>query len=509
MSGTYALHKRIGLIVGIVACLVVLALPTPEGMSVPAHRAGAMAILMSIWWISEALPLVATSLIPLAVFPLLGIINATDVAHSYGHRNIFLFAGGFFVTMSMRKWNLQERIALNIIIRTGTNPNQLVLGFMIATAFLSMWISNTATTMMMVPIALAVIAEVNHDESPASSNFSIAVLLGIAYSASIGGMGTLIGTPPNLVLASQFNELFKDAPAIGFMQWMLVGVPLVLVFLPLTWFLLTRFLYPLHGIKHVDASTQVRNRLGELGKMGRGEKIVSVVAISLALSWMFRADIDLGKFVIPGWAGLFPNPDYIHDGTVAMFFTVLLFAIPVDIKRGEFALDWEWAKRIPWNILLLFGGGLAVAKAFKETGLVGWIGQQLDVLGSLPVIVVILAIAFMMTFLTELTSNTATTTIMLPILAVTASAVLFVHPLLLMIPATISASCAFMLPVATPPNAIVFGSGRLTIGHMVRAGLVLNFVGILLVTALVYFVAIPVFDIDLTQLPTWAESLSM
>jgi sodium-dependent dicarboxylate transporter 2/3/5 len=255
-----------------------------------------------------------------------------------------------------------------------------------------------------------------------------------------------------------------------------------------------------------DVYGTVTKRLAGLGPMSRGERTVLIVATATALSWVFRKDIEIGDVTVPGWANVFPNPAYIHDGTVAIFFTIVLFMTPVDLKRGQFALDWDWAKRIPWGILLLFGGGLALAKAFMVTGLVEWIGGHFVVLEGVPVIVMILAIATMMTFLTEMTSNTATTNIMLPILAVTAAQVLKIHPLLLMVPATLSASCAFMLPVATPPNAIVFGSGKIAIGNMVRAGLLLNLIGILLITALVYTIAVPVLGIEPRVLPDWAAS---
>ncbi len=267
---------------------------------------------------------------------------------------------------------------------------------------------------------------------------------------------------------------------------------------------MTRFLYKIESSPNAEAQDEIQRRLDGLGPMSRGEAIVLAVACMTAFCWIFRADIDLGAFTIPGWSNLFPNPEYVHDGTVAIFFAALLFVIPVNFAKGEFALDWDWAKRIPWGVLILFGGGLALAKAFKETGLVEWLGAHLDLLENFPVFFVILAIAFLLTFLTELTSNTATTTIMMPILGAGAVLAIGAHPLLLMVPAAISASCAFMLPVATPPNAIVFGAGHFSILHMVRAGLAINLIGVLLVTLLTYFIAMPIFGIEAGVLPAWA-----
>lgn len=503
----YSWYKTTGLILGIVLFALILLFFRPGEMEpeqrYPAAVAAAAAAMMVCWWITEAVPLPATALVPLAMFPLLGVLPMNDVGASYADRNIWLFAGGFFIAMAMQKWDLHERIALNMVYRTGTKPRGLVLGFMIATAFLSMWISNTATTMMMLPIAMAIIEEVDIGRNE-GDGFAVALLLGVAYAASIGGVGTLIGTPPNVVLASQFTTLFPDAPEISFVHWLFLGLPFVVVFLFITWLVLC-LVFPLGNGSDQDTRGDIRQRIDALGAMSRGEKIVLTVSIMTALAWMTRPQVQIGGFTYPGWASLFPNPAHIHDGTVSIFFALVLFLLPVNLKKGEFALDWEWAKRIPWGILILFGGGLALANGFRTTGMVQWLGSQLSVLSDMPPLVVVLAIAFLMTFLTEMTSNTATTTIMLPILAVTAANVLGVHPLLLMIPATISASCAFMLPVATPPNAIVFGGGHVTVPQMARAGVILNFIGIALVTLATYFVGVPVFEITLDALPPWAS----
>ena len=505
-NSRYTWFNAAGLVVGLVVFVLFLILPAPEGVSTEGQRAGALAALMAIWWLSEAAPLAATALLPIALLPLLGVISAGEVTREYGDANIFLFAGGFFIAMAMQKWNLHERIALTIVLYVGTKLDRLVLGFMLAGGLLSMWVSNTATALMMVPIGAAVIGELETRlEKKHADAFATCLLLGIAYASSIGGLGTLIGTPPNLVLAAQFSELFPEAPPIGFFQWMLVGVPLVVVFLPVTWLVLTKFLFRLPDVPGNLARPELVERHAALGPLKRGEGIVLTVSVLTALAWIFRADIVVGElFTIPGWSNLFPNPGAINDATVAIFFASLLFVLPVDIQRGEFALDWEWAQKIPWGILILFGGGLAIARAFNETGMVEWLGSQLNVLANFPPIVIVLAIALLMTFVTEMTSNTATTTIMMPIVGGVAATAIGVHPLLLMIPAAISASCAFMMPVATPPNAIVFGAGYVTIPQMARAGIVLNLIGVLLATAVTYFIAIPVFEISLTHPPPWA-----
>jgi solute carrier family 13 (sodium-dependent dicarboxylate transporter), member 2/3/5 len=499
-------YKRIGLPLGLGLGAYLFLMPCPQGMTPEGQKVAAMAALMAIWWITECVPIAATALVPLILLPLAGVLSMKSVSVCYGDANILLFAGGFFIASAMQRWQLHKRMALLIVHALGGAPRRMVLGFMIATAFLSMWISNTATCMMMLPIGLSVAGQLELEQTGRSANnFSIALMLGIAYGASIGGIGTLIGTPPNIVLAAQMRNLFPDAPEIGFFQWMLVGVPLVLVFLPITWLLLTRVIYPLPKTGAGGGADLVRKELKALGPMSRGEWLVLIVFTATALAWIFRRDLELGAFTMPGWARLFPQPKYIHDGTVAIFFAVLLFALPVDYKKGVFVLDWPAAKEIPWGILLLFGGGLAIALGFKDTGLIGWVGERLAVLSGFSPLFVILVTALLMTFLTEITSNTATTTIMLPILAATASQVLNVNPLLLMIPATISASCAFMLPVATPPNAIVFGSGKLTVLDMARSGFVLNLLGVLLVTLLTYWLVVPLFEISFNALPVWAQ----
>lgn len=501
----YALYRKIGLALGPAAFAAILLMPLPEGMTVEGQRAAAVTALMAIWWITEALPLAATALVPIVLYPPLNILPGVEVTKAYGDSNIFLFAGGFFIAMAMQKWNLHERIALNIVLRTGTNPSRLVLGFMLGTAFMSMWISNTATALMMLPIAMAIISQMQRAQYPGTENFATALLLSIAYAASIGGVATLIGTPPNGVLLTQYKKLFPDAPGIGFMQWMMVGVPMVALFLPITWFMLTRVLFNFKTVSFPAARDEIAARLHALGAMGRGERTVLIVWVGTALGWIFSEDINLGGFTIPGWTRILPTPGFVNHGTIAIAASVILFLTPVNLRKGEFALDWDWAKRIPWDVLLLFGGGIALADAFRATGLVNWLGERLTLLDGVPPLLIILAIATLLTFLTEVTSNTATASIMMPILGGTAQA-LGVHPLLFMIPAAFSVSCAFMLPVATPPNAIVFGAGYLTVPQMAKAGFCLNLIGILLITTLTYLLAVPVFGISLDSMPDWAAA---
>jgi len=486
------LKRKIGLVLGVVLFAVLLAAPEPAGMTPQTARAAAAALLMATWWITEAIPIPATALLPVALYPVLGIMDAKTTARAYGDHNVFLFMGGFFIAMAMQKWGLHRRIALHIISVVGQGPRTIVLGFMCATAFLSMWISNTATTMMMLPIAMAVLAHVAGEKSPPA--LAPALMLGVAYSASIGGLGTLIGTPPNVIFAGAVERLFPDLGGIGFLEWMTVAVPLVLVFIPVTWVYLTRVAFRVPGGGGRAGREAVRAELAQMGRMSRGERYVLVVFVLTALAWAFRRDIDLGVFTIPGWSDLLGISHMVTDATVAVGAALVLFVLPVDLERGEFALDWEWASRIPWGVLILFGGGFALAASFRETGLDQWVGGGLEAAAELPPFLLIFLTCLVMTFLTEMTSNTATASMAMPILAAAAVAA-GAHPLLLMIPATLSASCAFMLPVATPPNAIVFGSGAVTIPQMARAGLGLNLIGAVLITILTYVLVVPVFGI--------------
>ncbi len=466
----------------------------------------AVAIWMAIWWISEAVPLAITALLPVALFPMLGIMDGTMVSATYFNHVIFLFIGGFLVALAMQKWDLHKRIALRILMFTGTRPARILLGFMLATAFLSMWISNTATTMMMVPILISVISKLEEQtqkNTNTSNSYSTGLLLGVAYSASIGGMMTLVGTPPNLSFTRIFQIMFPEAPEISFADWMIFAMPAGIILFLFAWlFLYMRFAKG--TVQQLDKD-HLKKQYQALGQPGYEEKIIFLVFISLAVLWISRADIQLGSLRIPGWQNLFRFPEYLNDGTVAIALSIILFAIPSKNKKGTRLLDWKTATRLPWGIVLLFGGGFALASGFKESGLSTWFGEQLSFVTFLHPVLMIALVALMMTFLTELTSNTATTEMILPVLAGLSLATQ-IHPLLFMLPATMSASMAFMLPVATPPNAIIFGTNKLRIADMVKTGLIMNLMGTFIITLSVYFIARWAFGIDLNIFPEWAMS---
>jgi len=455
----------------------------------------AVAILMALWWITEVLPLAVTSILPVVLFPLLGIMNGKTVSTTYFNYIIFLFLGGFLIALAMEKWNLHKRIALKILLSIGVSPGRILMGFMLGTAFLSMWISNTATTMLMIPILISVILkleEINSKESV--KHFSIGLLLSVAYSASIGGIATLIGTPPNLLFARVYKINFPNAPDITFANWFFYAFPMAVVLLIVTWiYLYFVFVKSGKNFKHLDHSV-ILNEYKALGKWTYEQKILGMLFVILGLLWFFRADIVLGSFTIHGWANIFKNPTYFNDGTVAIFIATILFLIPSKSKKKSYLMDWKTTENIPWEILLLFGGGFALASGFKESGLSLWIGNELVWIKDISPFIVIMIIAAVLTFLTEITSNTATASTFLPVLAGMALSA-HVNPLLFMLPATISASLAFMLPVATAPNAIIFGTKRLRIIDMSKTGLFLNFAGIVIVTVLTYYLGAWVFGI--------------
>ncbi len=473
----YRPAQRIGLYLGAAIFVLILILPAPPGLGPTGAKAAAVAALMAVWWMTEALPIPATALLPLALFPILGVLPATEASAPFANELIFLFMGGFFLAVTMERWGLHKRIALRIIGWVGTSPGRLVLGFMLSTAFLSMWISNTATAAMMLPIALAVGEMFRPQDQEGPYEFGISLMLGVAYSASIGGIATLIGTPPNAVLAGAANELLGQD--IGFVQWMGVGVPLVLIMLPITWVVLTRLLYP-SGPLSGDAGALLEAERAALGPPSRGEKLTGAVFALTALAWVLRSEKTFGALTIPGIQTFAPS---VRDSTIAIAASIVLFLLPVDWKRGTTCLDWKTARRIPWGVLVLFGGGLSLAVAMDQSGLAAWIGGSVASLGAVPVILIMAAVATLVIFLTELTSNVATASMAMPVMAGAATG-LGMEPLLLMAAAGLAASMAFMLPVATPPNAIVFSSGYITIPQMSRAGLILNLIAIVLITVL-------------------------
>ncbi len=485
-------RQKVGLVLGPLLFLIVLLGPSPEGMSSQAQGVLACTLWVSTWWITEAIPIPATSLLPIVLFPLTGSLELGETTASYGDPTIFLFMGGFMIALTMERWNLHKRIALNIISWIGTHPQRLILGSMVATGFLSMWISNTATAMMMVPIGMAVISHVAEsfkkngdaevDTTPGRFPFGTAMMLGIAYSASIGGLGTLIGTPPNAIFAAQVNQIF--GVQISFATWMLFGVPVVIVLLGLTWWYLVKVAYPMN-FDNVPGGREIIDKEKEsLGTATYEEKMVFIVFTLTALAWITREFIL--KPLIPG----------IDDTVIAIAAAVILFLIPSRNHPGTFLLEWDTAKNIPWGILLLFGGGLAIAAGITGSGLDRWIGEQLTLLEGLNFLLVLIVVTTLVIFLTEITSNTATATMMYPIMAAFAGA-MQVHPYGLMVAAGVAASCAFMLPVATPPNAVVFGSGSVRIQDMAKAGFWLNLLGVIVVSLAVYFLLPAVWGIDL------------
>jgi len=497
---------RWGIPIGLALFVLLLAFfdPDPEHPSV--GPMAAVATLMAVWWITEAAPLAATSLLPFVLFPILGITGSKAIAPFYINSTIFLFLGGFLIALAMERWNLHRRIALRTLLWFGRSPSLLVLGFMTACGFLSAWISNTATAVAMLPVGMAILAGLEERWGrERTATLGVALMLGIAYACSIGGVATLVGTPPNLAFKVIFENTFPEAPTITFASWCLVGIPLSLVMLLTSWFVLTHWLYPPDPSVRIERGTLHAQYLA-LGPMRREEKLVAVMFVSTALLWIFRANIDFGIFTLPGWSEIFGDPRLIDDGTVAMFMALLLFFIPA--RQGgqtQRLLSADVFSRVPWGIILLFGGGFALAAGFKDSGLSGWLAQTFfSSLSQFSVLLIVLFTCLAMTFLTELTSNTASTQLVLPILAAAALAQA-IHPMLIMIPATLSASMAFMMPVATPPNAIVFGSGRLSVKQMARAGLVLNFIGVIVVTTVVYVIGGPALGLTAPDLPAWAK----
>lgn len=473
-----ATYQKAGLLLGPLAGAAMLVAGPPESLTTPAWHTAAMGVLMAIWWATEAVPIAVTALLPLVSFPLLGIADIDDAAAPFANKVIYLFLGGFIVAIAMQRWDLHRRIALMVLARTGSSGRALIGGFMAAAAGLSMWVSNTSTTMMLLPIAVSVIAAVEGSvrfDKRQRDDFHHALLLGIAYGASIGGMATLIGTPPNAMLAAFVQSNYGES--IDFARWMLVGVPLALAMLPLAWLVLTRLAFRIGFRVSAEGRQSLARMKAELGPITRPERRVAVVFSAMASAWILRPLlVDL-----PGLGGL-------DDAGIAMAGAVALFLIPSGDASDPMLLRWRHAEQLPWGVLLLFGGGLALASAVSETGLAAWLGGNLHAVATMPLPFLVLAVAALIIFLTELTSNTATTATFLPVVGAIAIEA-GVDPLVLTVPIALAAGCAFMLPVATPPNAIVFGSGLLRIPRMARAGLLLNISGIVLVTLAALYLA--------------------
>ncbi len=507
--------RTIGMVAGPALFLAFLLLPDLE-LSAAQRGVAAVTALVATFWVTLAIPIGATALLPAALFPLLGVLSADEVARYYMHNLVILFIGAFIVALGLERWGVHKRMALSIVAKVGTRPRRLVLSFMLAAAFLSLWLNNTATTLMMLPIVVAVIDNVRPPEADRGLRdpFALCLLLGTAYAASVGGMGTPVGTAPNQQFLGQLAILFPEAPKISFGLWLVAWGPLVLSFIAVAWLVLTYVLFPMGRVRTAGIEV-VRVERAKLGRMGRGEVLMSLVFVATALAWVTRADLDLGFVRLPGWSRLFygermldaqwyrANEGYISDSTVALLAAAACFLIPVDAKRGEYLMDWRTARELPWDVLLLLGSGIAIAGGFRASELDAVVGEQLAPLfaGRSSWVTVGGTVLFV-TFLTELTSNTATTAVLLPILG-RAAVACGIDPLMLMGPATIAASAAFMLPSATPPNAVVFASRRVTIAQMARTGLVLNLVTIVLVTVVWELWVRRVWGVG-EGLPSWA-----
>ncbi|MCI0588651.1 MAG: DASS family sodium-coupled anion symporter [Planctomycetes bacterium] len=486
-----------GLGLGLAAFLLSGSLP-------PAQRAtAAITVATTAWWIGGAMPLGAASLFPFVALPLAGAMPVGTVATAYFDPIILLFFGGFLLALGIERWGLHRRIAYGIVRRVGAGPRRLVLGLMLGTGFISMWVSNTATALLMLPIALAVVAGLEEAGAGRNENFAFCALLGVGYAASIGGLGTPVGTAPNLIFLGQYRAFFPQAPEITFFQWMVACGPLVLLLLLAAWAILTAFAPPGPGDPRVAAAVEEKARA--LGGWTPAEKRMGLLFLLAALGWLFRQPIELGGgWRIPGWSGLLPDPKSVDDAVVAVGVAFLAFLVPAGNEKGKSLLDWETAARVPWDILLLLGAGFAIAKAFEASGFSKTVGDLLlPAMHGAPPLLLVAGTCALVTFLSEFASNTATAQFMMPVLRGVAAAA-SLDPLLLLLPAGLAASCGFMLPIATPPNAIVFASGRIPVRRMVRVGLLVDLVGIAAITALVFTLGGPVFGIRFDGPPPWA-----
>ena len=474
--------KNIGLVSGPLSFILVILFFHPEGLTLQANAIIASTVWMAIWWITEAIPISVTALLPIILFPLTGGLELSETTASYGHKYVFLYLGGFIIAIAMQKWNLHKRIALNIISFIGTNVIKIILGFMVATAFLSMWISNTATAVMMLPIAMAIVDQLKDNPDTIENEnkiFGKALMLGIAYSASIGGISTLIGTPPNLILAGVVEETFGYE--ITFSTWFKFGFPISLILLFLCWKYLTGIAFKFEQKSFPGGIKEIKKQLQKIGTISYEEKLVALIFTLTAIAWVTR---DILKLIIP----------VIDDTIIVMISALIIFLLPTNDKKRRL-INWEEASKLPWGILLLFGGGMALASGFKESGLALWIGTQMTLLDGINLFLLLFVLIASVNFLTEITSNLATTAMLLPILYPMAMTI-DVHPFILMVSAAVAASCAFMLPVATPPNAVVFGSGYLRIPDMVRVGIWMNILSIILLSVFVYYVLPYLWEFD-------------
>ena len=476
----------LGLIFGILVFLFFFTSSPPEGLNRVAWLTAGVTILMTIWWVFEAIPIYATGLVPLILFPLLDLFELKIVAPSYAHPLVLLFLGGFIIASAMEVSGLHKRIALKILSFSGTSPSKIIAGFMITTALLSMWVSNTASTIMMLPIATSVIAFFSIQKKIDNKSFALPLLLSIAYSASIGGTATLIGTPTNIMLASILSDTYNFQ--ISFIDWFMIGLPVATILLPVVWFFLNKIIFNVSSKKSDALENTLKKMKREIGKASAKEKIVAFVFFFTAILWIFRKTIN-ENFGLT-----------LNDTSIGILGALLLFIIPADSNKR--ACSWKTANQIPWGVLFLVGGGIALSKAIKTSGLAEWIGSFSSYLYGLDIYLLILIAVALIILLTELNSNTATVATFSPILIIFAIG-LEVNPLIFVIPTTIAASCAFMLPIATPPNAVVFGSGKVKINDMIRAGLILNIISVFIVTVVTLIILNQVFNYDLMTTPEW------
>ena len=484
------LNKNIlGLILGPILFLVIMIFVDAEGLSFEAKCILASTAWMAIWWVTECVPISVTALLPIVLFPLTGGMDLATTTAAYGHKLVFLFVGGFLIALAIEKWHLHKRLALNIIRVTGSNKSRVILGFMLATAFLSMWISNTATSIMILPVGLAIISQLKDDPKTVENEnevFGKSLMIAIAYSASIGGMATLIGTPPNMVLAGVVEESYGIK--LNMFDWMKFGVPLSSFLLFVCWLYLTKIAFKFKNEEFSAGKEEIHRQINKLGRFSNEEIKVLIVFTLTALGWIFRGSIET----------IFPM---IDDTIIAIFFAVTLFIIPTkNQKNNTTLLVWNDTVKLPWGILILFGGGMAIASAFGKSGLALWIADLLTNLNDVSLFLIILIIVTSINLLTEVTSNMATTAMLLPVL-VTIALAIDVHPYFLLVAATLAASCAFMLPISTPPNAVVFGSGFLKIEDMFKKGVWMNLISIITITLVVYYTLPYVFEMTAELLP--------
>ena len=475
-------YKKKGFTIGLIVFVLLLFIPAPEGLTSDAWKVAAIVVLMAIWWATEAIPVPVTALLPLALFPLFQITSFKSAALPYANPNIYLFLGGFMLAIAIEKTGLHKRMALKMILAAGSSGMKLIGGFMLVAALISMFVMNTSTTLMLLPIGLAVCSVIAttipglNDQD--KKFFDTALMLGIAYAATIGGMSTLVGTAPNIVFSAFMSETY--GVEISMIDWMKLGVPLAVVMLFSAWIILTKYVFPISFVTSDDTREHLHRMLDELGPLSKDELKISVIFGLTALAWIFRKGLDNFELL----SGL-------TDAGIAIISAILLFMVPSSNNKGDL-LNWDSSNKLPWGLLILFGGGLSIAAQINSTGLGVWIGEGLGILGTVPPIMLIFFVAALIIFLTEITSNVATTSTFLPVFGAVAIG-LGILPVSLTVPVCLAASCAFMLPVATPPNAIVYGSGKFTIATMMKAGFVLNIIGIIVVTLFAYFIAPQVF----------------